>query len=340
MPTVLQLDNLVAAAIGVITRCRLDGPGRYKRYAVAVDQPASTGLNPYGVADAANLLYTLNEMPHDEADHRAFITALQNMQDPDTGLYHEHHHPYHTTAHCIAALELFEALPSHPLHEMQPFATPEGITQLLEELNWTTSPWNMSHRGAGVYVSLKLSRQLPPEVEQAWEQAYFDWVTREFDPDTGLLRRGCLPGQAADAFPIHGHMAGTFHYLFNMESARVPLPYPAALVDTCLMMERDDRCPELASAVSFITVDWIFCLNRALRQSGHRHAEALAALRRVADRFVDYLNNLDHDRDEDFNDLHRLFGACCALAELQIALPGHLHSRRPLRQILDRRPFI
>ena len=40
------------------------------------------------------------------------------------------------------------------------------------------------------------------------------------------------------------------------------------------------------------------------------------------------------------NDLHALFGAVCALAELQLALPGELRSSVPLRNVLDRRPFI
>jgi hypothetical protein len=35
-----------------------------------------------------------------------------------------------------------------------------------------------------------------------------------------------------------------------------------------------------------------------------------------------------------------LFGAVCALAELQRALPGEIRSERPLRLVLDRRPFI
>jgi len=35
-----------------------------------------------------------------------------------------------------------------------------------------------------------------------------------------------------------------------------------------------------------------------------------------------------------------LFGAACAVAELQIALPGEIKSAYPLKQILDRRPFI
>ena len=53
-----------------------------------------------------------------------------------------------------------------------------------------------------------------------------------------------------------------------------------------------------------------------------------------------YLRQVDTQKDEEFNDLHMLFGAVCALAELQQALPGELTSAVPLRLVLDRRPFI
>ena len=39
-------------------------------------------------------------------------------------------------------------------------------------------------------------------------------------------------------------------------------------------------------------------------------------------------------------DLHLLFGMVCCLAELQQALPGTFRTQRPLRLVLDRRPFI
>ena len=63
-------------------------------------------------------------------------------------------------------------------------------------------------------------------------------------------------------------------------------------------------------------------------------------LRDCAGRFVSYLASVDETRDEGMNDLHSLFGAVCALAELQLALPGELRSSVPLRNVLDRRPFI
>lgn len=40
------------------------------------------------------------------------------------------------------------------------------------------------------------------------------------------------------------------------------------------------------------------------------------------------------------DDLHMTFGALCAVAELQLALPGEIRTPRPLLLVLDRRPFI
>jgi len=341
LPDVLEIDDLVEAALDVVTRCSLGAPGRYRRWAVAVDRTDWQGINPYGVADAANLFYTLNLLPRDEATRRGFVEVLRQMQSPDDGWFYETtHRVEHTTAHCIAALELFDALPAYPLHALSEQATVCGVVKRLESLDWVTSPWNSSHAGAGVFASLKLSRQLDVKAERAWESAYFQWLSGQFDPHTGLLRRGCLPGQHAEARPVHEHMAGTFHYLFNMESARVPLPYPAQLVDSCLAMHSEGCCPGLGRSLGFITIDWLYCLNRGVRQSGHRVAVAQCAMREVAASLVEFLRGLDHEQHRDFNDLHKLFGAFCALAEAQAALPGFLKTTQPMRLVLDRRPFV
>ena len=92
--------------------------------------------------------------------------------------------------------------------------------------------------------------------------------------------------------------------------------------------------------VWFADVDWAYCLSRALRQTDHRFAEGRAALADFAVDYATFLLGLDPERDEGLDDLHRLFGAVCALAELQQAAPGTLRSERPLRLVLDRRPFI
>jgi hypothetical protein len=91
---------------------------------------------------------------------------------------------------------------------------------------------------------------------------------------------------------------------------------------------------------TFIDVDVIFCLNRAMRQTPHRFYEAKAALEEYAEAYIDMMLNIDYESNNSFNDLHCLFGAVCCLCELQMALPGKIITSKPLRSVLDRRPFI
>ena len=84
----------------------------------------------------------------------------------------------------------------------------------------------------------------------------------------------------------------------------------------------------------------MYSITRALRQCGHRRQECMDALRKFANEFIDWLYSLDYKTHDGFNDLHMLFGTCCALAELQTALPGEIQTKKPLRLVLDRRPFI
>lgn len=337
MPDTLDINRLVQQALKTVDRCRLDQPGRYRRYVDVPRAGRDDSLNPYGVADAANILYTLGAFPQDQSTRDGFVHTLRSMQNPETGLWHEStHHDYHCTAHCIAAMELFDAAPTHPLSGLDPYRTPDGIRSLLESLDWVTSPWNRSHRGAGVFASLLICDQ----ADEALRDAYFDWLTDNWDTETGMLRRGCLPGQAEGSKPLHEHMAGTFHYLFNIEADRRPLPHAKAMVDTCLTMFDDGRAMTFAHAGGFIFIDWVFCLSRSVRHSGHRFDESRAALQATAIAHFDRLEQIDHQTDADWNDLHNLFGRVCAWSELQLALPGLIRSRRPLKNVLDRRPFI
>jgi hypothetical protein len=135
------------------------------------------------------------------------------------------------------------------------------------------------------------------------------------------------------------HLAGSFHYLFNHEYGRQPLAHPEAMIDTCLELRKADPYP-IGHAVGFAEIDWVFCMTRALRQSGHRFVEVRASLEQFASEFIPYLLGLDPASHDGMNDLHLLFGAACCVAELQTALPGQIRSDKPLRLVLDRRPFI
>jgi hypothetical protein len=328
----LDARPFLAHAGAILARHSLGPTGVFARW--TLDPARDRSPNAYGVSDAANLLWTLDAFPP-PAERAAWIEALARFQDPATGFFHEPtHHPIHTTAHCAAALELFDARPPHGLAGLAGLRDADAMERFLDGLDWAGAPWTESHRGAGLYAALHLTGESTP----AWERRYFAWLARECDPATGLWRRGAAPQGDAALGLVFPHLAGTFHYLFDCEHARVAHPHPNALVDTCLRI-RERRVYPLARFVSFAEVDWVYCLHRGARLCG-RVGEARPVLREFAAEYLAFLDGLDADTDPGLDDLHALFGAVSALAELQAALPEEIASERPLRLVLDRRPFL
>ncbi len=333
-----DLREFIDGIESVIETHQLGEPGAYRRWNVQNDAGSrDLALNPYGCADAANLLYTIGRFPHDPAARAAWVATLQSLQDVGDGLFHEAtHHPIHTTAHCIAALELFDAGPAHPVKALLDYADSDAMEAFLDGLDWTVNPWSASHQGAGLYVSLVLTGEVPLE----WQDRYFGWLWAQTDPATGFLRVGYVePVSSGETFSLFPHLAGTFHYLFNHQYARRPHHYAAAMIDSALEIWEDGSFP-LGNAVGFAEIDWVFCITRSLYQTGHRYADCIGALRAFEDKFVPYLLSLHMGSHDAINDLHSLFGASCALAELQRWLPGTIRTEAPLKLVLDRRPFI
>jgi len=295
------------------------------------------GPNEYGCADAANILYMLGEMPRDYEVRNARVKALQAFQNPETGFFWEgegHHHELHCTAHCTAALELFDALPLYPLVGLEKYKTKDGLENLLENLDWEHDAWGQAHQGAGVFAAMILTGDASLE----WQDWYFNWLDEHTDPEYGLSKAGAI--QKGD-HPVCGHLNGWFHHLFNYHFAHRPFPQVKTLIDTCISLYKEDQLSKsFGKMVGFREIDWVFTLNRATMQSGYRREEAKELMRDFAEKYINVLDSLDTKTDEFWNDLHRLFGALCCIAELQIALPGELRSSYPLKQVLDRRPFI
>lgn len=314
----------------------LGNPGEYTRYTFNFPKGESRRINEYGVADAANILYQIGAFQKDQAFRDGFAKTLKSLQHEDTGLYQEPtHFPIHTTAHCTAAMELFDEKPDLPAKTLMELLDIPKLYEFLDQLDWLKNPWRYSHNGAGIYVIMKLMGLCNRE----WEDAYFKWFWDETDPKSGMWRKGFVgaPGAAED----YHFMGGSFHYLFNHEYACKPLRYPDKMIDFNLDLFRNKALPEgFGERCGFIEVDWIYCLTRASRQTPHRFYEVKDALRAFAKDYFDYLDQIDPTKDAGFDDLHCLFGVTCAMAELYRALPGEFSAEKPLKLVLDRRPFI
>ena len=326
-----NIDSIIEKIYAAVESHRVD-EGKYVRWLWQNDEGSrELGINEYGCADAANILYSIGRFPETSEKKEAWIATLQAMQHADTGLFTEcTHHPIHTTAHCIAALELFDAKPVYPLTELMKYTTKEGLYELLEGLDWLNHPWPQSHQGAGIYASMVITES----VDSRWVDDYFDWFWENANPQTGMWQKNSV----APAYQI---MAGSFHYLFNHEHAHRPLRYPERFIDSMLdMYYKKEIGADFGAGVGFIDIDWVYCVNRATRQTSYKFDECKKALAEFADTIITYLNNIDVKTHENFNDLHMLFGTTCCLAELQQALPGLIRSTKPLKLVLDRRPFI
>lgn len=322
--------NATVKKITETVRTHSLGNGNYTRYTLEGEKKN----NEYGCADAANILYTVGEFERDEAKRKAALNALRAFQDPETGLFDEGtHHPIHCTAHCTAALELFDAAPLYPFNALKKYSSVKELYALLDSLEWVNNPWPAAHAGAGIYAAFVLTG----EADEKWSDAYFDYLESNADPETGIGKRGAVK---AGAKPVNHHLNGWFHYLFNFSFARRPFPYAERLIDECIKMyDEGIMPPSFGQSVGFQEIDWVYALNRAASQTGYRFAEAKDRLRKFAHGYFEFIQSVPVT-NKSWDDLHMLFGLSCAVAELQLALPGEIRTDYPLKNVLDRRPFI
>lgn len=329
------IDNLVEKIVDCVARHNLGTPGAYARWLWGENR--NLGINEYGCADAANILYTVGYFPTDPEERKEWVSTLQSLQNRETGLFQEPtHHFIHTTAHCSAALELFDAKPLYPCTALQKYAQKENLYHLLEEeIDWSR-PWSESHKGAGIFPSLNNTQGMSLE----WKNWYFDWLWENADPEIGFWDFG--GGRTVVNDRIMEYMAGGFHYMFVCESEHRPYRYPEKMIDFCFKLLEDPATRKAYSCriCTFTEIDIVYAMNRASRQTPYKFWEIKQCLETFAEEYLTMMENIDYMHDESFNDLHMLFGAVCCLAELQAALPGKILSTKPLKLVLDRRPFI
>ena len=257
---------------------------------------------------------------------------MQDFQNVDNGLFENPgNFATHTTAFVSGALNLLDAKPLYQAKGFEKYKTKEGLFEFMNSIDWPKNPWLGAHLGAGIYASMLLTET----VQDEWEDYYFEWLNLNADPATGLWKKGALEG--AEAFH---YIASTFHYVFNYEYAKRALPYPKELLDTCIKAYYDGACIDFSKAVGWPDIDFTYLLARVQRRAGTRFEETQKILREIADGLISQLIVMDLEKSETLNDLNTLFAIVCALAVLQDALPGYIRTSKPLRLVLDKRPFL
>ena len=328
-----DLRPFVNQVIQIVERHNLGEAGKYTRWLWQNDKDdRDLGSTPYGCANAVNILYTVGALPEKLEEKQAFARVLQGFQDAETGLFvNPGNYETHTTAFVSGALTLLGTKPLYQAEGFRKYESPEALAQLLESIDWAHAPWLGSHLGAGIYASMLLTDTSSDE----WEDAYFAWLDAHADPVTGLWCRGMLQGA-----PRFHYLASAFHYTFNYEHAHRALPYPKALLDTCIQAYRDGACIDFDKEAGWADIDFVYLLARVQRRAGLRFEETQQILREIADGLIHQLLAMDPETSETLNDLNTLFAIVCALAVLQDALPGYIRTSRPLKLVLDVRPFL
>ena len=201
------------------------GAGQYAR------SPGQVTTELYGVSDMACILYTLESLHPSEKERAEWLVAFQAFQNPDTGWLIEKsptHTPLHNTAFALAAMQLLNLVPQHPLKMGPEYSNPKAF---LNTLNWRTAVYADSHKGAGIAAIFTL---VPTLGTPKWFEEYFTACDSLFDPNNGLM--GKDKPHDGDAEQI----GGTFHYSFLYQNFNRHMPYPERRIDTVIRLQQTD----------------------------------------------------------------------------------------------------
>lgn len=303
------------------------GAGRYAR------KGGETTPELYGVADMACVLHTIDRLHPSENERAEWAQVFQSFQTNPSGLLVEKsptHSPIHNTAFALAAMELLQLRPERPV---KPPAEYGDVRTLFAEIDWVGGVYPGSHRGAGTGSIYAL---VPELRDPAWFEAYFSACEELFDPRNGLM------GRKKPTTGDWDQIGGTFHYAFIFSHFNRLLPYPEKRIDAILRLQQPDGYWSPDNHL-WLTFDAMYLLTRTSRYCKHRYPEVVALVRRVMRLLMRDVFSAE-GRVKAFSGelpVHSLTAAVSAAAEAQIFL-GHREvlTDRPLRLVLDRRPFI
>lgn len=308
---------------------KLPGPaGNYVR------QPGQTSIELYGISDIACILYTLGLLRPTAKERAEWAAGFQTFQVEGTGMLVEKanptHTPLHNTAFALAAMELLDLRPQNPVTMGPEYKDPRAF---LMTLDWKKAVYTESHKGAGIGAIYTLVPELgTPE----WFKAYFATCDSLFDAKNGMM------GLEKPAGGDFDQIGGTFHYSFLYAYFNKRMPYPEQRIDAVLGLQRPDGHWDTSNK-TWLTLDGLYLMTRAVRVAHHRVGDVVAAVRRTMDTLMEQMYS-PAARKTAYTGRLAVHSVTCAIsiaAELQQFLGAdEVVTERPLHLVLDRRPFI
>lgn len=292
-----------------------------------------TVADVYGVADVACILWSIGD---DVGRRDRWLDAFTALQDPTTGAFVERepsHLVIHATAFSVAAMELLDLEPAHPLRVLERWHDVGSIEPWLAGLDWERYAYLFSHEGAGV-ASLAAIR--PRDFADGWLDGFFRALDGYLDPATGMHGRNKPAAGDLD------QIGATFHYAFVHEHCDVELRGARERIDAILGLQRPDGLWDPDNPW-WLTLDAVYLLSRGSRQVPERRDRVDVALRSAAGWLADHVADAETCRRSFGDDMgvHAVTAAVSAFAVLQAHFgPDEVVTDEPLRLVLDRRPFV
>lgn len=296
----------------------------------------------YGIADMACILYTIDELHPTESERQEWLEGLQSFQDPGSGYLialTASLSKVHNTAFAIGAMNLFEEnlsngkRPEHRLRFARNFDAAESMERYVGSLNWETNVYESGENSIGLASAFaNVTDTVGPEWF-AWLMNYFD--TR-FDPNNGMLGQDKPSGGDTD------QIGGTFHFAFFWEYFGRQMPFSDQRVDAILGLQGPTEI-WAGDNPWWMPFDSIYMLSRVASYSDYRKEDIRNSVQRAVE--VCYERAMDQAcRETDFYypelGVHTLTGAISLFAVAQQFLGDEIISPKPLRLVLDRRPYI
>ncbi len=314
------------------------GAGQYGGY-VGDHEP-----NLYGTADMACILYTLGALDPSERQRTEWLRRLQSFQDPCSGYFVSRTArlgKVHNTAFALGAMRLFDKAltvgkwPAHPLRFASAYRTPGEMESYVRTLDWHSAVYPAGEDVVGLASAFFNVRGTVKPSWFRWLLDFFD--AHLFDSTSGMVGRCKPPSGDLD------QIGGTFHFAFLWRQFKRAMPFPRQRVDAILALQRPNGLWSEDNPW-WLTLDALYMLVDVALQSTYRQSD----VRRAVETSVAlcYERAMDRSgREESFCSpelgVHTLTGAVSLFAVAQGFLGTDvIVSKKPLRLVLDKRPYI